>query len=91
MQVVGSPVRENHPMLGGSMLPWETSVSLLVTARYDDDEDDLDDFEEDEELDEEMDGDEDDDEESYEDYDDLEDDLDEDDEPRHGRRRNEWE
>jgi len=73
------------------MWPWETSdSSLLVTARYDDDEDDLDDFEEDEELDEdEEDADYDEDAE-YEDYDDYGEELDEGDEPRHGRRKNEW-
>ena len=73
------------------MWPWETSdSSVLVTSRYDDDEDDLDDFEEDEELDEEDEDEEYDEDEDYEDYDDYDEGGGDDDEPRHGRRRNEW-
>jgi len=73
------------------MLPWETSVSVLVMARFDDDGDEFDDFEEDEELNEELDEEDEEGEEGYEDYDDYEEDLGDDDEPRHGRRRHEWE
>lgn len=75
--------------LGGAMLSWEASVSLIVGQR-EEEEDPWEqgyDFEEDDEYEYDEDEDEEDVEDEYEEY---EEEFDQDDTPKHGRRPTEW-